>query len=889
MSQQRSMHLASALLIVVAATTFTLVSASAASTSGREDTGHVVALAAPPAAPPAAQMPRASTRLATREVFGFGLASSLGDPTFGYTSWNFSLLSTVAFFGLHINWDGTIVADSGWNVWNSTTLTNLLSTAHSSGTKVVVTVILQDFQSGNPNMCAGLINRAVTVSQAVAQVKAKGVDGINVDYEGLNGICQNGQTAQSMMTDFARQLRAALPAGSYLSVDTYASSAADSLGFFDVAGLSAYVDSFFVMAYDLEYSNYRRAPLGCVSLCLGPTAPLTGYYYNDTSTASQYLAAVPASKVILGVPYYGRKACVGSAVPNAYPNSSVSADSYLDASGESTASGVKAGTYSSHRDANDSTGLEHWDTWYNTSLGCTRELYWDDTTSLGAKYDLVNRDGLRGVGIWTLNYGGSAPELWSTLTSRFAGCTSASLSPASPGQPAGSTISFTASSTGCSAPRYAFWLERPQGTWTLMQGFGGPSFQLKTAGWAPGTYAVHVWANTQGSGHDAIGSSTVTLSGCTSASVSPVNPNLPVGSTLSLTAGSAGCPNPLYEFWVQSPGGAWSLLRGFGGPAFAWSTAGLAPGTYTIHAWANQQGAAPVLEAFGTTTVTLTICNSAAVSPANPSVPAGSTGTYTATSTGCLSPRYAFWVQYPGGAWSQARDFGGPTWAWNTTGLAPGVYVVHVWVNSSGNGYDVIGSTTVTLTGCSTAALSPATASQPAGSTIAFAASSTGCVSPVYEYWAQYPGGSWHLLRGFGPPTFAWSTAGLAAGTYTVHAWANEQGAAQTVEAFGSSTVTLIPSCTSAAVSPATGSAPAGSGVRFTATSTGCTSPVYEFWLLDPSGTWHVTQLFGSPGSWTWSTAGWAKGAYTIHVWADQLGTDPGVHEAIGSATFMLT
>ena len=159
-------------------------------------------------------------------------------------------------------------------------------------------------------MCAGLINRAITVRETVAEVAAKGVDGVNVDYEGLNGTCQNGQTAQSMMTDFAHQLRAALPSGSYLSVDTYAGSAADPIGFYNVAGLNAYVDSFFVMAYDLEYSNYRRAPPGCTSFCLGPTAPLSGYYYNDTSTASQYIAAVPASKVILGVPYYGRKACV---------------------------------------------------------------------------------------------------------------------------------------------------------------------------------------------------------------------------------------------------------------------------------------------------------------------------------------------------------------------------------------------------------------------------------------------------------------------------------------------------------------------------------------------------------------------------------------------------
>jgi spore germination protein YaaH len=356
-----------------------------------------------------------------REIFGFGLASSLADPTFGYPSWDFSLLSTVALFGLHVQSDGTFANDSGWSVWNSSQLTGLLSTAHSHGTRVLLTIILQDFSPGTPTMCAGLQHYQTTIPNAVNEMKAKGVDGLNVDYEGLNGSCGGPDSSwtRHALTNFIAGLRGAMPQGAYLSVDTYASSAIDSIGFFDLGGLSPSVDSFFVMAYDLEYSNYARAPTACSSFCLGPTAPLGGYYYNDTSTIQQYTSAVPAAKVILGVPYYGRKACVGSAAPNQYPTSGVVADTYLDASGEASSNLVQAGSYAAHRDAHDPSGQERWDTWVNTQLNCTRELYWDDTTSLSQKYDLVNRSNLRGVGIWNLNYGGGAPELWSTLNSYF--------------------------------------------------------------------------------------------------------------------------------------------------------------------------------------------------------------------------------------------------------------------------------------------------------------------------------------------------------------------------------------------------------------------------------------------------------------------------------------
>jgi spore germination protein YaaH len=824
----------------------------------------------------------------SREVFGFALASSLSDPSIGYPSWDFSLLSTVAFFGLHVSSSGGLVADSGWSVWGSSALTGMVAAARAKGTKVVVTTVLQDFQPGTPTMCAGLANRATTVSQTVAQVKAKGVDGVNVDYEGLNGTCPNGQSAQWMLTDFVRQLRAALP-GYYVSVDTYASSASDPYGFFDVPGLSAYVDYFFVMAYDLEYSNWSHWPLQCTRFCLGPTAPLTGYYYNDTTTAAQYIAKVPASKVILGVPYYGRKACAGAAVPNAYPTGSVTADSYLDAAGESSSSLVQAGTYVAHRDANDKAGAERWDTWVNTSLGCTRELYWDDAASLGAKYDLVNRDSLRGVGIWTLNYGGGARELWSLLASRFARCTGASVSPSTPVQVVGTTVSFTAASTGCATPQYEFWIQYPNGAWVLKQGWGGPSFAWSTTGLAPGTYVLHAWATAQGPGYDAIAEAIVNLVGCTSAAVAPASTTQPVGATVAMTATSGGCPNPTYEFWVQQPNGAWVLARGWGGPGFDWSTAGVPVGTYTVHAWANQQGAAPTLEVYGTSTVTLTTCNSATITPAIVTQPVGSTLSFATSSTGCLNPRYEFWVQYPGGAWYLKQGWGGSAFTWNTSGLAPGTYTIHAWVNRSGTGWDAIGSAIVNLTGCTSASVTPSATRQPVGNIVTLTATSGGCANPTYEFWVQYPSGSWVLVRGWGGPTLDWNTAGLPSGVYTVHAWANQTGAAPTLEVYGTSTVTIYRPCTAASVSPASGSVAAGGAVTFAASASGCPNPMYEFWLLDPAGTWHLMRSFGTGNSWTWNTAGWAKGTYTVHVWADQQGSDPATHEAIGSSTYTVS
>jgi hypothetical protein len=471
------------------------------------------------------------------------------------------------------------------------------------------------------------------------------------------------------------------------------------------------------------------------------------------------------------------------------------------------------------------------------------------------------------------------------------GCNTASLTPSSGSFVAGSLIGFTAGSGGCPSPRYEFWVQDPSATWTLKQSFGGPAFSWDTSLLAPGTYVVHAWVNGQGTGHDAIGEAIVTLTGCTSASVSPPAVSQLPGSTVNLTASSGGCPNPVYEFWVQDPSGTWTLKQGFGGASFSWPTTGLAAGTYLVHAWANQQGAAPTLEVYGSSTVTLVSCASASVSPPSAGQPAGSTFQFTATSSGCGSPQYEFWVQYPDLSWNLLQPFSGSaTFSWNTAGLAPGAYTVHAWASAGGAGHDSIGSAAVTLTGCTTATVAPPSQSAPAGTVVNMTGGgSAGCPNPQFEYWVQYPDTSWHLLRPWGAAAWGWDTTGLKPGTYTVHAWTNQTGASiATYEAIGSETVTLS-GCTAASLSPASGSAAAGATIPFTASSTCTGTAAYEFWLQYPDGTWHQQTNFTTTSSWSWTSTGRAKGSYVIHVWVNNQNADTSTYETIGSATYTLS
>jgi spore germination protein YaaH len=356
-----------------------------------------------------------------REVFGFVNSGSLGSASVGYTSWDFSMLTTVAFFGLHVNsGDGHLVAtDSAWAVYHSATMTNFVNKAHANGVRVIVSINLHDFSTDpNNQVCTGLIaaNAQNTVDWTISEMQKAGIDGINVNYEGTITTCANGMTNRDQLTAFVQKLRTAMPAGSYLSIDTFVGSAEDNLEFFNITGLAPYVDSFFVMAYDSDYDNALNPPLSCGSYCFNPVSPLNTYRFNVTSSMAQYRALVPASKVILGQPLYGRAGCVDSAnIPHQTPRSHFTSTTYIYASRLIYQHGVSSAA--GHRDPGD--GVSEWDTWWDSDWGCIGEQYYDDVQSLSAKYDLVNQTNLGGVGFFTLDYGGGAPELWAALSTYF--------------------------------------------------------------------------------------------------------------------------------------------------------------------------------------------------------------------------------------------------------------------------------------------------------------------------------------------------------------------------------------------------------------------------------------------------------------------------------------
>jgi len=349
-----------------------------------------------------------------REVFGFLPYWAIGDST---TVLDWRTLSTVAYFSVgclqngaldKVNPDGS--ATTGWAGWTSSKMTSIINAAHKNHTRVVLTISCFAWSSSGATRQARLLGsataRSTLAKAAAAAVRDRGADGINLDFEPI---------AAGYADDFTllvRSIRSELNkihAGYQLTFDTMG-----SIGNQPIAAATAPggADAIFIMGYD-----YRTAS----SSVAGSISPLSGPRYDLTDTIKAYTAKVSPSKLILGVPYYGRawstaSDAVNAATLNQAKYGSSAAPTYAQAMDQVELHGRRY----------DSVEQAPWTAYRKqtctTTYGCVtswRELYYDDAASLKLRYDLVNRLALRGAGIWALGDDGTRPELRTALADKF--------------------------------------------------------------------------------------------------------------------------------------------------------------------------------------------------------------------------------------------------------------------------------------------------------------------------------------------------------------------------------------------------------------------------------------------------------------------------------------
>jgi len=306
-----------------------------------------------------------------------------------YKNINYSLLTTIAYFSYEVN-PKTGKAKTVHD-WETTPLSRI---TRANGTKLLLTIT----NFGQANNRKFLNNdKAITtlIAELISLLKDRG-DGVSIDFEGI---------PKSHKDDFSRfvlllsqELRKANKDYLvYLSVP-----AVDWQKSLDLEVLEPVVDQFTIMGY-----NYY----GSLSNVAGPVAPLQSGKqwepYNLTTSVDYYLASkVPASKLILALPYYGFIWETKTA------NLGAKAEKYI---GARPYNYIKKAIEQNVLVRYDTVSQSAWASYVRKDNNKIRQLWFDNDSTMAVKLNYIKQKGLNGMGIWALGYDKGYDDLWSTI------------------------------------------------------------------------------------------------------------------------------------------------------------------------------------------------------------------------------------------------------------------------------------------------------------------------------------------------------------------------------------------------------------------------------------------------------------------------------------------
>jgi len=327
-------------------------------------------------------------------------------------------LTDIAYFGVYLNDDGSFMekledgsTEPGYLTWQENEeLDELITRAKSVGVRVSLTVIShKDEVSDKFLNCKDCWNTFIT--NVTKEMDSKKIRDINLNFEYVE--LTDTETA-AKYTEFVKFTNTELDkkyGQSMVVVSTFADSLVKDR-VTDINSLGTAADMIFIMGYDFHRPDSDKE---------GPVAPIDGKgvhaEYDIRTMLNDYVAVMPPSKIILGVPYYGYNWVVKEGTPNAeripgdddigFSQSQIYAkimDTILEIKPE-----VKW----------DDLGKVPYFTYTSPETGSIREVYFENEQSLEIKYQLANDYNLGGVGMWALGYDGGYQELWNLLAKYF--------------------------------------------------------------------------------------------------------------------------------------------------------------------------------------------------------------------------------------------------------------------------------------------------------------------------------------------------------------------------------------------------------------------------------------------------------------------------------------
>ncbi|RYZ27915.1 MAG: hypothetical protein EOP49_41880, partial [Sphingobacteriales bacterium] len=318
-------------------------------------------------------------------------------------------MTDLSYFSYELNYmtgnSANVTPLGNWG--NSTTVL----AAKANGVKVNLCVTFFGTSATFGSFFGNAGAQSTLITNLISEVTTAGAQGVNIDFEGAGLSTTHATAFATFLTSLTTQMHGAIP-GSEVSVDIQG-SATGSLNY--ITQVAAAVDLLILMGYDYYWgSQFYPGPVA-------PTHQFTpavgdpnghGNVSNDLNTMLRY---VTPSKVLLAMPYYGRRwrASNGCVLPGIGIAASPSAQTYTQY--RDNTSGYYNNTM---REANSFTAYHC----FNDVNNNFNQQFMDDAYSMQKKYNLINQRGLAGGAAWKLGNDAGYPDLWELVNNNLSTC-----------------------------------------------------------------------------------------------------------------------------------------------------------------------------------------------------------------------------------------------------------------------------------------------------------------------------------------------------------------------------------------------------------------------------------------------------------------------------------
>ena len=316
----------------------------------------------------------------------------------GKTDTSYPQLTTLTYFGLQLNTDGTIKKlanpkeeEPGWTALRGEVWETKAAAAKKLGQKLSLLVQMSG-ESKIQSLIADPVQNGQNLAAAVAPLmQQNGFTDLNIDIESFS---EATPAARAQFTTLVETVAKQIHEQKLGTVTIDMSpSAIVKLFMYDPAAIAQAVDTVILMTYDYHYAG---------SYVTGAVAPVAGAgiesEFDVATGVAEALKVIPKEKLVLGIPLYGYT--WETLTPN--PKSPV-----VPGSGFATSYRTVAELLKDCPDCQtgvDARAEEPYLTHPSTDMGITKQVFYVDRASTARKVAIAKEKHLAGVAMWALGY-----------------------------------------------------------------------------------------------------------------------------------------------------------------------------------------------------------------------------------------------------------------------------------------------------------------------------------------------------------------------------------------------------------------------------------------------------------------------------------------------------